>query len=75
MISIYMKNRPWTGNPRCDYVHVISNEPEKMVGYRIDGARLAEEAVSPGYLDRFKGWYHPATAWEIEEYRRLGGLL
>ncbi|MGA2764291.1 MAG: hypothetical protein ABSG17_13090 [Spirochaetia bacterium] len=75
MISIYMKNRPWTGNPRCDYVRVISREPDRIVGYRIDGARLAEEAVAPGYLDRFGGWYHPATAWEIEEYRRLGGLL
>lgn len=73
MIALYMKNRPWSGEPRCDYVHVLSERPQVMQGYRVDGARLVSEALPPGYLARYGGWYHPATAWEIEEYRRMGG--
>ncbi len=73
MIALYMKNRPWSGEPRCDSVHVVSERPPVMKGYRLDGARLVSETLPPGYLVRFRGWYHPATAWEIEEYRRLGG--
>jgi hypothetical protein len=76
MISLYMKNRPWNGHPRCDYVRVISEQPLQIKGYRIDRAnKLEEEPVDPHYLGKYRGWYHPATAWEIEEYRRLGGAL
>jgi hypothetical protein len=75
VIALYMKNRPWSGEPRCDYVHVVSEQPVLMRGYRIDGARLVPETLPSGYLKRYGGWYHPATAWEIEEYRRLGGPL
>jgi hypothetical protein len=75
MIALYMKNRPWSGHPRCDYVRVISEEPISIRGYRIDGGRLAEESAPNGYLAKFAGWYHPATSWEIEEYRRLGGKI
>ncbi len=73
MIVLYMKNRPWSGEPRCDYVRVVSVQPARMQGYRMDGARLVSVTLPAGYLERFRGWYHPATAWEIEEYRRLGG--
>lgn len=77
MISIYAKNRPWNGHPRCDYIHVVSEEPLKVKGYRIDrnGAKLAEEPTPSGYLQQYRGWYHPATAWEIEEFKRLGGSV
>ena len=75
MIVLYMKNRPWSGEPRCDFVHVVSRQPPKMRGYRVEGARLVAQALPPGYLTRYQGWYHPATSWEIEEYRRLGGSL
>ncbi len=73
MIVLYMKNRPWSGEPRCDYVRVVSRQPPRILGYRVEGARLVSITLPLGYLDRFRGWYHPATAWEIEEYRRLGG--
>ena len=73
MIALYIKNRPWSGEPRCDYVHVVSEQPPQMRGYRIDGGRLVAESLTAGYLKRYQGWYHPATSWEIEEYRRLGG--
>ena len=73
MIVLYMKNRPWSGEPRCDYVRVVSVRPARVAGYRIEGARLVPLELPPGYLERFRGWYHPATAWEIQEYRRLGG--
>ena len=75
MIALYMKNRPWSGHPRCDYVRVISERPLKIRGYKIYGGRLAEEPAPNGYLATFAGWYHPATSWEIEEYRRLGGRI
>jgi hypothetical protein len=75
MIALYMKNRPWSGHPRCDYIRVVSQEPPQIHGYRIDGGRLAEESTPNGYLAKYAGWYHPATAWEIEEYRRLGGKI
>ena len=75
MIVLYMKNRPWSGEPRCDYLRVISSQPPKMRGYRVEGARLVPEALPPDYLTRYRGWYHPATSWEIEEYRRLGGPI
>jgi len=75
MIALYMKNRPWSGHPRCDYLRVISERPLEIRGYRIDGGRLSEEPAPNGYLSKFAGWYHPATAWEIEEFRRLGGRV
>ena len=68
-----MKNRPWSGEPRYDYVRIVSVQPPEMKGYRVQGARLVPVTLPAGYLDRFSGWYHPATAWEMEEYRRLGG--
>jgi hypothetical protein len=73
VIVLYTKNRPWSGEPRCDYVRVMSEWPPVTCGYRIDGARLVTQTLPPGYLERYWGWYHPATSWEIEEYRRLGG--
>ena len=73
MIVLYMKNRPWSGEPRCDYIRIVSARPPQLRGYRIDGARLVPVLLPAGYLDRFRGWYHPATAWEMQEYRRLGG--
>ena len=73
MIVLYMKNRPWGGEPRCDFVRVISVRPPQIRGYRIDAGRLVRLALPEGYLVQFRGWYHPATAWEMEEYRRLGG--
>jgi hypothetical protein len=75
MIVLYMKNRPWGGEPKCDYVRIISPQPAQIRGYRIDGTRLIQEKIPEGYLRQHSGWYHPATSWEIEEYRRLGGLL
>jgi hypothetical protein len=76
MITLYMKNRPWSGHPRCDFVRVARRLPPEIKGFRIDGAnRLAEESIEPEYLRKYGGWYHPATAWEIEEYRRLGGVM
>jgi len=73
VIALYTKNRPWGGEPRCDYLHIVSEQPPLIHGYRISGTRLLPQPLPPGYLLRFRGWYHPATAWEIEEYRRLGG--
>ncbi len=76
MITLYMKTRPWNGQPRCDYVRVISQSPLQIKGFRINGAnKLSEEAIDSEYLRKYGGWYHPATAWEIEEYRRLGGVV
>ena len=40
-----------------------------MKGYRIDGTKLLIEPTPEGYLKQYWGWYHPATAWEIEEFR------
>lgn len=75
MISLYAKNRPWNGHPRCDFIRVVSEEPLKIRGYRIDrtGAKLAQEPAPSEYFNLYFSWYHPATAWEIEEFRRLGG--
>jgi len=73
VIALYLKNLPRSGELRCDYVHVLSERPPVMQGYRRDGAHLVSVVLPPGYLARFRGWYHPATAWEIEVYRRLGG--
>jgi hypothetical protein len=77
MISIYVKNRPWNGHPRCDFIRVISETPLAIKGYRIDrsGAKLSEESTPDGYFNLYFSWYHPATAWEIEEFKRLGGSL
>ena len=75
MISLYVKNRPWNGHPRPDYIHVLAESPEKLAAYRIDGGRLAEEPLTAGFMRRYQGWYHPATSWEMEEYRRLGGKV
>jgi len=76
MITLYMKNCPWSGHPRCDYIRVITLRPLEIKGFRIDGKnRLAEETIDAGYLRRYGGWYHPATTWEIEEYKRLGGVV
>ena len=73
MITLYMKNRPWNGQPRADYVRVVSQAPEQLEAFRVDGGKLAAEPVPVGYLRRYGAWYHPATSWEIEEYRRMGG--
>ena len=73
MISVYAKNRPWSGHPRCDFIHVVTEVPLQLEGYRIDGEKLSIEPTPDGYLKQYWGWYHPATAWEIEEFRRLGG--
>ncbi len=75
MISLYVKNRPWNGQPTADYVRVMSVRPDKLSGFRINGGTLAVVPTPPDYLRRFGGWFHPATAWEIEEFRRLGGVL
>jgi hypothetical protein len=74
VITLYRKNRPWSGLPRADYVRVVSKSPELIEGFRIDGGRLAREPVGAGYLKQYGAWYHPATSWEIEEYRRMGGI-
>ena len=77
MISIYVKNRPWNGHPRCDFIRVISEKPLQIKGYRIDrtGAKLEEEPIPNGYFNLYFAWYHPATTWDIEEFKRLGGRL
>ena len=75
MISVYAKNRQWSGHPRCDFVLVVSENPPDVRGFRIDGGRLSEEPAANGYLKQYGGWYHPATAWEIEEFKRLGGKV
>jgi hypothetical protein len=75
LISVYAKNRQWSGHPRCDFILVISENPSRLKGFRINGGRLAQEPASNGYLAQFGGWYHPATAWEIEEFKRLGGSV
>lgn len=75
MISVYAKNRPWSGHPRCDFIRVVTEKPLHVKGYRIDGTKLLIEPTPEGYLKQYWGWYHPATAWEIEEFRRLGGGL
>jgi hypothetical protein len=73
MIALYMKNRPWPGEPHCDYIRVLSEEPLRIVGFRMDGIRLKKEPLPETYLKQYAGWYHPATCWEIEQYRRLLG--
>jgi hypothetical protein len=73
MITLYMKNRPWSGEPRCDFLKILSENPRVLRGYRIDGAGLAHEPVPDDYLLKYTGWYHPATAWEIEEFHRMSG--
>jgi hypothetical protein len=75
MIALLMKNRLWSGHPRCDFIRIVSENPQAIEGYRIDGARLTREPTPNGYLQTYRGWYHPATSWEIEEYRRYGGRL
>jgi hypothetical protein len=52
---------------------VLSQAPERLEGFRIDGGRLKTEPVPTGYLKQYGAWYHPATSWEREEYRRMGG--
>ncbi len=75
MIALYAKNRPWNGQPRADFVRVHSARPGQISGYRIVGERLAAVPTPAGFLEQFGGWYHPATAWEREQFRRLGGIL
>ncbi len=71
MIIIYAKNRPWGGEPRFDFLKVVSRD--SVNGYRIDASTLKVETIPAAYLQKYTGWYHPATSWEIEEFRRLGG--
>jgi len=73
MITLLMKNRQSSGLPRCDFIRIVSANPRVIEGFRIDGGRLEKEPIPQEYLDRYAGWYHPATSWEIEEYRRYGG--
>jgi hypothetical protein len=83
MISLLMKNRPWSGHPRPDFIKITAEgvlvTADTMIatiqGYRIDGGRLAPEPTPNGYLKQYWGWYHPATAWEIEEFKHLGGQI
>jgi hypothetical protein len=71
MISVYARNRQCSGHPRCDFLLVVAESPQVLKGFRIDGGRLANESTPTGYLQQYAGWYHPATSWEIEEFRRL----
>jgi hypothetical protein len=76
MIALYMKNTLREEEPRYDFVQVVSQKPLQIKGYRIDrmeGHRLIQESIPESYLSSYRGRYHPATCWEIEEYRRLGG--
>jgi len=73
VIALYVKNTPWNGHPRCDYVRVLSEEPLAIRGFRIEGRAVVEEPTAGTYLATYRGWYHPATAWEMEEFRRRGG--
>ena len=41
MISVYAKNRPWSGHPRCDFIHVVAEVPLQLEGYRIDCEKLS----------------------------------
>jgi hypothetical protein len=77
MICLYVKNRPWNGHPRCDFIRVITENPLLIKGYRINrtGAKLDEEPTPTGYFNLYFSWYHPGTSWEIEEFKRLGGRL
>ena len=56
VITLYMKNRPWNGQPRADYVHVLSQAPERLEAFRVDGGRLATEPVPSGYLKQYGAW-------------------
>jgi len=71
-----MKNRPQDSQPYWDYLRVIAQRPLRLVGYRFDrGRRLAEEPLESSFMRDFGGWYHPATAWERERFRQMGGVL
>jgi hypothetical protein len=73
MITLMMKNRPWSGQPRADFIRILSDFPPVFKAFRIDGRGLVEEPAASDYLETFKAWYHPATSWEMEEFRNLGG--
>jgi hypothetical protein len=73
MITIYAKNRSWGGEPRFDFIKVVSRD--SISGYKIDASTLKAETMSAAYLQKYSGRYHPATSWEIEEFRKLGGSM
>jgi hypothetical protein len=56
---------------------LISENPLQIKGFRIDrtGAKLDEEPTPNGYFNLYFAWYHPATAWDMEEFKRLGGRV
>jgi hypothetical protein len=57
-----------------DFIRIITDKPLNILAYCIQGKRLETQWVPQDFMKRWQGWYHPATAWEIEEYRRLGGM-
>ena len=73
-----MKNSLRMREPPYDFVRVLSQKPPRYRGYRIDrdhGPCLLQEEIPDTYLAEHRGWYHPATSWEIERYRELGGSV
>ena len=71
MIAVFVKNRPWSGEPHCDFVQVVSQSPQVIKGYVNDGLRLKQICVPTDYLKTYAGWFHPATAWEIRQFQRM----
>jgi hypothetical protein len=71
MITVFVKNRPWSGEPHCDFVRVISQSPQVVQGFMNDGFRLKRVPIPEDYLKTYSGWFHPATAWEMSEFQRM----
>jgi hypothetical protein len=60
--------------PHIVFIRILTDKPLKILGYKIINERLSRLSIPVDFMEKYKGWYHPATAWEIEEYRRLGGM-
>jgi hypothetical protein len=71
VITVFVKNRPWSGEPHCDFVRVVSQSPQVIKGYVNDGLRLKQVPIAEDYLKTYSGWFHPATAWELTEFKRM----
>jgi hypothetical protein len=71
VITVFVKNRPWSGEPHCDFVRVVSQSPQVIKGYVNDGLRLKQVPIPEDYLKTYSGWFHPATAWELTEFKRM----
>jgi hypothetical protein len=71
VITVFVKNRPWSGEPHCDFVRVVSQFPQVIKGYAHDGFRLKQIPIPTDYLKTYSGWFHPATAWEIAQFHRM----